>query len=110
MTRILTIAAAAIAVTAIGFTAPASATSLGAAGQTIAQSVDSPILEVGKKWGKRGKHRRHGKWHGGGRKWHGGGRRHGYYPRHRGYHYGGCYQQVQLNIAGHYVWQTINVC
>jgi hypothetical protein len=110
-TRILTIAAAAIAVTAIGFTAPASATSLGAAGQTIAQSVDSPVIQVGKKgggkkWGGKGGH----KWHG--KKWHG--KHYGYkgfhYGLHAPYHYGGCYQQVQALVNGYYVWTTVNLC
>jgi hypothetical protein len=109
--RIITIAAAA-AVAAIGFAAPAAATSLGAAGQTIAQSVDSPVLQVGKKHGKHGKH---GKWHGGhGKqaKWHGNGHGFGFYPTYgyAPYPYGGCYQQVQMNFGGHYVLQTVNIC
>ena len=41
-TRTLTILAAAIAVTAVSFTAPASAISLGTAGQTVTQSLDKP--------------------------------------------------------------------
>ncbi len=107
--RIITIAAT---VAAVGFAAPASATSLGAAGQTIAQGVDSPVLQVGKKWhgkkhGKHGKwHGKHGKWHG---KWHGHG--YGYYPTYGyPYHYGGCFKQVQVQFGGHYVWQTVKIC
>ena len=108
--RILTIATA-VAITAIGFTAPASAMTLGTAGQAITQSVDSPVHEVSKKHrGKRHGGRwggRHGKWHG--HKW--GGKRYGYYPRHRGhYSYGGCFQQVHMLIGGHYVWKTVNIC
>jgi hypothetical protein len=111
--RIITLAAAA-AVAAIGFAAPASATSLGAAGQTISQSlakgVDSPVLQVGKKHGK------HGKWHAGHHKWHGHGRWHGpvygYYPTYgyAPYPYGGCFKQVQVLVGGHYVLQTVNIC
>jgi hypothetical protein len=111
--RIIAIAAAAIA--AVGFAAPASATSLGAAGQTIAQAmtqgVDSPVLQVGKKHGKHGKWhgKKHGKWHGK-HKWHGHG--YGYYPTYgyAPYPYGGCYQQVQVNFGGHYVLQTVKIC
>ena len=104
--RILTIAAAAIAVTAVGVTTPASATSLGAAGQTIAQGFDSPIVEVSKKHGKR-----HGKrWHG--KRWHG--RHHGhkgfYYGHYAPYGYGGCFKQVQALVGGYYVWTTVNIC
>lgn len=112
--RIITIAAAAT-VAAINFAAPASATSLGAAGQTIAQSfdkgVDSPVLQVGKKHGKHGKwHGGHGKWHGKHGKWHGYG--YGFYPAYgyAPYHYGGCFKQVQVNFGGHYVWQTVKIC
>ena len=118
--RIITIAAAA-AIAAVGFAAPASATSLGAAGQTIAQSlstgVDSPVLQVGKKHGKHGKHGKwhgghgkHGKWHGKHGKWHGHG--YGFYPAYgyAPYPYGSCYQQVQVNLGGHYVLQTVKIC
>jgi hypothetical protein len=116
--RILTIATA-VAITAIGFTAPASAMTLGSAGQAIAQSVDSPVLEVGKKhggkkWGGKKWGGKHGKWHGGGHKWHGkkwGGKHYGYYPSYHGhYNHGGCFQQVHMLIGGHYVWQTVNIC
>jgi hypothetical protein len=119
--RIITIAAAA-AIAAVGFAAPASATSLGAAGQTIAQSlangVDSPVLQVGKKHGKHGKwHGKHGKWHGKHGKWHGKhgkwhGPSYGFYPTYgyAPYPYGGCYQQVQVKFGGHYVLQTVNIC
>jgi hypothetical protein len=113
--RIITIAAA---VAAIGFAAPASATSLGAAGQTISQGlangVDSPVLQVGNKHGKHGKwhgkHAKHGKWHGKHGKWNGHG--FGYYPAYgyAPYPYGGCYQQVQVNLGGHFVLQTVNIC
>jgi hypothetical protein len=111
--RIITIAAAAT-IAAVGFAVPASATSLGAAGQTIAQSlaegVDSPVLQVGKKHGKW--HGKHGKWHGKHGKWHGHG--YGYYPSYYGsyapYHYGGCFKQVQVQFGGHYVLQTIKIC
>jgi hypothetical protein len=121
--RIITIAAAA-AFTAIGFAAPASATSLGAPvhtiGQTVAQTIaqdgDSQVLLVGKKHGKKhgkwhGKHGKHGKWHGK-NKWHG--KHYGYYPAYHGlyapYNYGGCYQQMHVQIGGHYVLQTVNIC
>ena len=107
-TRTLTILAAAIAVTAVSFTAPASATSLGTAGQTITQSLDNPIIEVGKKHGK--------KWHG--KKWHGnwhgkhfGPYHHGLYPTYPyGHGYGDCYQKVKAWVNGYYVWTTINLC
>ncbi len=115
--RTITIAAAAT-IAAVGFAAPASATSLGAPvqiiGQTIAQSftkgVDSPVLQVGKKW-----HGKHGKWHGKRGKWHGKWRGHGYgyYPSYypySPYHYGGCFKQVQVQFGGHYVWQTVKIC
>ena len=118
--RTITIAAAA-AVAAVGFAAPASATSLGAPvqiiGQSISQSlangVDSPVLQVGKKHGKHGKwhgkHGKHGKWHGHGN-WHGNG--YGYYPTYgyAPYPYGGCFKQVQVQFGGHYIWQTIRIC
>ena len=107
-TRTLTILAAAIAVTAVSFTAPASATSLGTAGQTITQSLDNPIIEVGKKHGKKW----HGKkWHG--KKWHGKHFQHGLYPVYpypQPYGYGGCYQKVKAWVNGYYVWTTINLC
>jgi hypothetical protein len=112
--RIITIAAAAT-VAAVGFAAPASSASLGAAGQTIAQTVgkgvDSPVLQVGKKHGKHGKwHGKHGGWHGKHGKWYGHG--YGFYPTYgyAPYPYGGCYQQVQVNLGGHYVLQTVKIC
>jgi hypothetical protein len=111
--RIATIAAAA-AIAAVGFAAPASSAPLGAAGQTIAQTVDNPILQVGKKHGKHGKwhgkHGKHGKWHGKHGKWYGHG--YGFYPTYgyAPYAYGGCYKQVQVQFGGHYVLQTVNIC
>lgn len=99
-TRNLTILAAAIAVTAISFTAPASATSLASAGQVITQSLDNPMIEVGNKW--------HGK-----KKWRGKHFHHGYYPVYgypRPYGHGGCYQKVKAWVNGYYVWTTINLC
>ena len=111
-TRTLTILAAAIAVTAVSFTAPASAISLGTAGQTVTQSLDKPIIEVGNKW--------HGKKHG--NKWHGKHGKHfqfGFYPSYghgygpgygHGYGYGGCFQKVKAWVSGYYVWTTINLC
>jgi hypothetical protein len=104
--RIIAIAAAAT-VAAVGFAAPASATSLGAAGQTISQSlaqgVDSPVLQVGKKWHGKKHGKKHGKWYGHG---------YGFYPTYgyAPYHYGGCFKQVQVNFGGHYVWQTVKIC
>jgi hypothetical protein len=116
-TRILTIAAAtAIAVTAFGFNAPASAAPLGLASQTIAQSsaqsLDSPVLQVSKKGGNKGKWGGHkGKWHGHKGHWggHWGGHKKFYYGYAPTYH-GGCYKQVQLLIGGYYAWHTINIC
>jgi hypothetical protein len=111
--RIIAIAAAAT-VAAVGFAAPASATSLGAAGQTISQSlaqgVDSPVLQVGKKWHGKKHGKKHGKWHGKKHgKWYGHG--YGFYPTYgyAPYHYGGCFKTVQVNLGGHSVWQTVKI-
>lgn len=62
--RILSIAAAAaIAITSLGATAPANAAPLGAGGQALATQADSLVVEVGKRGGRKWKgHRRHGKW------------------------------------------------
>jgi hypothetical protein len=108
--RILTIAAAtAIAVTAFGFNAPASAAPLGLASQTMAQSIDSPVLEISKKGGKKGKWGGHkGKWGGHKGKW--GGHTKFYYGGYAPYYHGGCYKQVQLLVGGYYAWHTINIC
>jgi hypothetical protein len=113
--RTLTIAAAtAIAVTAFGFNAPASAAPLGLASQTMAQSVDSPVLEISKKGGKKGKWGGHkGKWGGhkgkwGGHKW-GGHKFHGlkfHYGYHAPYYYNSCYTQVV--VGGHIA--LVNIC
>jgi hypothetical protein len=103
--RILTIAAAtAIAVTAFGFNAPASAAPLGLASQTIAQSaaqsLDSPVLEINRKGGHKGKR---GKWGGHKGKWHGHKRHRDFrYRGHKKFHFGfhapyyydPCYTQV----------------
>jgi hypothetical protein len=120
--RILTIAAAtAIAVTAFGFNAPASAVPLGLASQTMAQSsassLDSPVLEISKKGGKKGKWGGHkgkwgghkGKWGGkkgkwGGHKWHG--HKTFYYGFHAPHYYDACYTQVV--VGGHLA--LINIC
>jgi hypothetical protein len=108
-TRILTIAAAAaIALSAAGFNATASAAPLGMASQSIAQSTDSPIIQVAKKGGGHkgkwhGKHGKHGNWHG----------HKTFYPKtfHYGlypapYYYGGCLQQVKTWNG----YALINVC
>jgi hypothetical protein len=116
-TRILTIAtAAAIAVTAFGFNAPASAAPLGLASQTMAQSaaqsLDSPVLEISKKGGKKGKWGgKKGKWGGKKGKWHG---HKGYWGGHKTLYFGGyapyyhnpCYTQVV--VGGHVA--LINIC
>jgi len=112
-TRTFAIAAAtAIAVTAFGFSAPASAAPLSVASQAFTQSLDSPVITVGKKHGHKGKwggHKRHGKWGGRGRhgKW---GHKAFIYGGYPSPYYGGCYKQVQVLVGGYYAWHTINIC
>lgn len=102
MNRILSlVAAAAIAVTTLGATAPAMAAPVAPA-LAQSQTADSLLVEVSKKGGKRGGFKRHGKrfgYHG----YYG-----GYYPR--GHAVSACWTTEKVWTKYGWRWQQVYNC